>query len=137
MTDRISSERRSWNMSRIRAKDTKPELLVRSLLHRMGFRYRLHVRTLPCCPDIVLPRWRSVVFVHGCFWHRHRGCTLAYTPKTRGGFWEEKFRDNVRRDRIGQNTLLKLGWRVLIVWECEIRDLTSLQRKLKAFLRTS
>jgi DNA mismatch endonuclease, patch repair protein len=136
VTDRISSKRRSWNMSRIRGKDTKPELVVRSLLHRMGFRYRLHVRTLPCCPDIVLSRWRSIVLVHGCFWHRHRGCNLAYTPKTRGEFWKKKFRDNVRRDRNGQNALLKLGWRVLIVWECEIQDIANLQRKLKAFLRT-
>lgn len=135
MTDRISSAKRSWNMSRIRSKDTKPEILVRSLLHRMGFRYRLHVHTLPCCPDIVLPKWRSVILVHGCFWHRHRGCNQAYTPKTRSDFWKKKFRDNVRRDRSGQNSLLELGWRVHIVWECETQDIARLQRRLKVFLR--
>lgn len=134
VTDIVSKKRRSWNMSRIRAKDTKPEILVRSLLHQMGFRFRLHVRGLAGCPDIVLPRWRSLVFVHGCFWHRHATCGLAYTPKSRKAFWNKKFRDNVRRDRRAIRTLTESGWRVLVVWECEVENLPRLQNKLRIFM---
>lgn len=132
--DRISVERRSWNMSRIKAKNTKPEITVRSLLHRMGFRFRLHVRRLPGCPDIVLPRLKSVVFVHGCFWHRHRKCSFAYSPKTRKAFWKSKFEDNVRRDRRHLHDLAELGWRVLVIWECQIRDLNVIADRLGLFL---
>jgi DNA mismatch endonuclease (patch repair protein) len=117
-------------MSRIRAKNTKPELIVRSLIHRLGFRYRLHVRSLPGCPDIVLPRWKSVVFVHGCFWHRHRGCTLAYTPKSRTEFWVSKLEGNASRDRNTTKLLKKQGWKPLVVWECELRDVDKLRRRL-------
>jgi len=116
--DRISKERRSWNMSRIRSKDTKPELLVRSLLHRNGFRFRLHRRDLPGTPDIVLPKYKTVIFVHGCFWHRHRGCRFAYQPRSNRGFWAMKFRHNVARDRGVRRRLRRLGWHVVVTWEC-------------------
>jgi DNA mismatch endonuclease, patch repair protein len=129
--DSLSKKRRSWNMSRIRAKDTQPELVVRSILHKMGFRFRVHVRTLPGCPDIVLRRWRTVVLVHGCFWHRHRGCALAYTPKTRPRFWLAKFEGNVQRDRDVQRVLRGGGWKVVVVWECEISDTERLAKRLR------
>ncbi len=106
-------------MSRIRGKDTKPELRVRSQLHRMGYRFRLHRKDLPGRPDIVLPKYDTVIFVHGCFWHRHKGCRFAYTPKTRPEFWKKKFGGNIRRDRTNINLLRKQGWKVLIIWECE------------------
>lgn len=117
--DRVSKERRSWNMSRIRSKDTKPEVAVRSLLHRQGFRFRLHRRDLPGTPDIVLPKYKTVIFVHGCFWHRHPRCRYAYIPKTRSGFWEEKFAENVKRDRLMRSQLARKGWRVVVIWECQ------------------
>jgi DNA mismatch endonuclease (patch repair protein) len=122
-------------MSRIRAKNTKPELIVRSLIHRLGFRYRLHVRSLPGCPDIVLPRWKSVVFVHGCFWHRHLGCSLAYTPKSRTEFWVSKLEGNASRDRNSTKLLKKQGWKPLVVWECELRDADKLRRRLNRAIR--
>ena len=109
-------------MSRIRGKNTKPELLLRSLLHRAGFRFRLHAGKLPGRPDIVLPKYRTVVFVHGCFWHRHEGCSNATMPKTRTDFWQEKFARTVERDLQKQRELEALGWRVLTVWECELRS---------------
>ena len=118
MTDSLSKNRRSWNMSRIRGRDTKPELRVRSVLHRAGYRFRLHTRNLPGRPDIVLPKYRTVVFVHGCFWHRHEGCKFAYNPKSRKKFWEKKFRENTERDRRCARQLQRLGWRVIAIWEC-------------------
>lgn len=121
MADRISEEHRSWNMSRIRSRDTSPEKRVRSALHRAGYRFRLNVRKLPGSPDIVLPKFRTVIFVHGCFWHRHEGCRYAYTPKSRIEFWDEKFKVNVERDRIKKEQLENLGWRVRTVWECQTR----------------
>lgn len=120
--DRLSKEHRSWNMSRICGQHTSPELLVRSLLHRSGFRFRLHRRDLPGSPDIVLPRHKVVVFVHGCFWHRHPRCRSAAMPKSHPEFWRQKFRANVRRDRRNISQLIKLGWQVIIIWECETRD---------------
>ena len=120
MADRISEQRRSWNMSRIRGKDTAPELQLRSLLHRAGYRFRLHYPTLPGRPDIVLPKYQTAVFVHGCYWHRHPGCPLAATPKTRTRFWQAKFDDTVRRDQRKAAELTQLGWRVITVWECEL-----------------
>lgn len=135
MMDRISKEHRSWNMSRIRGRDTKPEKVVRSLLHRMGYRFRLHRKGLPGKPDIVLPKYRTVIFVHGCFWHRHSGCRFAYTPKSRGEFWQQKFRANRRRDHRSTAALTRLGWRVLVIWECETQGGKALavrmQRELK------
>lgn len=120
--DRLSEERRSWNMSRIRGKDTTPEKAVRSLLHRLGYRFRLHVRNLPGCPDIVLPKYKTVIFVHGCFWHRHRGCKNCTTPTNRREFWVNKLEGNAARDKKHQRALRKLGWKVLIVWECETEN---------------
>jgi DNA mismatch endonuclease, patch repair protein len=122
MVDIISKEKRSWNMSRIKSKDTKPEKIVRSLLYRMGYRFRLHITDLPGKPDIVLPKYRTVMFVHGCFWHRHKGCKYAYNPKSRIDFWEKKFEGNIERDRKQQGALKKLGWEVIVIWECQIKD---------------
>src|SRR5260370_14466037 len=113
--DTVSEKQRSWNMSRIRSKNTAPELLVRSMLHRMGFRFRIHDRSLPGCPDIVLKKWKTVVFVNGCFWHRHENCKFAYTPKTRPAFWRKKFEGNVQRDSKRIRALEALGWRVKTV----------------------
>ncbi len=132
--DRLSKEHRSWLMGRVGSKDTAPELVVRSLLHRMGYRFRLHAPDLPGKPDIVLPRHGRVVFVHGCFWHRHRGCRLATTPKTRKRFWEDKFRRNVERDLRNVRRLRRAGWGVATVWECETKDPEKLERRLARFL---
>ena len=134
--DRIPKARRSWNMSQIRGKNTKPEIQVRSLLHALGYRFTLHSPKLPGHPDIVLPKLRKIIFVHGCFWHRHSGCKFAYTPKTRINFWQEKFRQNVRRDRTTKKTLKELGWQTKIVWECETRKKKSLTPRLLKFLRS-
>lgn len=123
-------------MSRIRGKDTKPELAVRSLLHRMGYRFRLHRRDLPGSPDIVLPKFKAVVFVHGCFWHRHDGCSKAYTVKTDPeGRWRKKFEQNVERDRCVRAALKKLGWKVIVVWECKIGDPGRLRQRFRRRLR--
>ena len=132
--DRISRERRSWNMSRIRSKNTEPELVVRSLLHQLGFRFRVHVRRLPGCPDIVLPRLKTVVLVHGCFWHRHQNCPFAYSPKTRKTFWQKKFDDNIKRDGRQLRALRELGWQVLVLWECQTKDSRSLCEVITNFL---
>ena len=120
MADRISEARRSWNMSRIRGKDTGPELHLRSLLHQAGFRFRLHDRNLPGCPDIVLRKFRTVIFVHGCYWHRHPLCPNATTPSTRREFWQAKFDETVERDKRNKKELATRGWRVLTVWECDL-----------------
>ena len=130
VTDRISKEHRSWNMSRIRSKNTEPELKVRSLLHRMGYRFRLHNKNLPGKPDIVLSKYRTVIFVHGCFWHRHTDCKFAYTPKSKVEFWEAKFKRNIERHEEVTKQLEKLGWKVLTIWECE----TSAPNELKKML---
>lgn len=108
-------------MSRIKNRDTKPELIVRSLLHRKGYRFRLHRKDLPGKPDIVLPRFKKIIFVHGCFWHRHKGCRYSYKPKSRINFWQEKFSQNVKRDQEVHDALLKLGWEVHVIWECETK----------------
>lgn len=128
--DKLTPEHRSWNMSRIRSSNTKPELIVRSLLHRMGFRFRIHRKDLPGKPDIVLPKYKTVVFVHGCFWHRHEDCQYAYTPKSRVEFWEEKFKKNIERDNRNRTDLEALGWKVLVVWACELSDLEAAADKL-------
>ena len=116
------SERRSRNMSAIKSKNTKPEIAVRKLLHSMGYRFRLHRKDLPGSPDIVLPKYKTVIFVHGCFWHRHQNCKYASTPKTRQEFWNKKFNENINRDKINQENLSSKGWKIIIVWECEIKD---------------
>lgn len=135
VTDIVDKASRSRMMASIRSKNTKPEIVVRRYLHAAGFRYRLHQRSLPGCPDIVLAKYRCVVFVHGCFWHRHPGCDRAYTPKTRRAFWKKKFDDNVSRDRVQLRQLRQAGWRPLVIWECQVsavRYLKHLARKIKA-----
>ncbi|MBR4491736.1 MAG: DNA mismatch endonuclease Vsr [Bacteroidales bacterium] len=117
--DSLTKEHRSWNMSRIRSANTKPEMLVRSYLHRNGFRFRLHVKNLPGHPDIVLPRYKTVVEVRGCFWHRHPGCKATTSPSSNTEFWEEKFKRNVERDKQHAEELKVLGWNLIVVWECE------------------
>ena len=117
-------------MAAIRCKDTSPELRVRRLLHHLGYRFRLHRRDLPGSPDIVLPKHRTVVFVHGCFWHRHPGCRYTTTPKTSADFWTNKFEQNIRRDHHQQQQLREMGWSVMVIWECELRDLQSLKTRL-------
>jgi DNA mismatch endonuclease, patch repair protein len=131
MVDRLSPERRSWNMSRIRGRNTRPERFVRSLLHRMGFRFRIGTRKLPGNPDIVLAKYKAVILVHGCFWHRHHGCKFAYTPKSRIDFWERKFQGTVSRDKRTEVLLREAGWRVIVVWECEIADPSRLRERLQ------
>ena len=133
MSDVHSPEQRSFNMSRIRSADTQPEKKVRSILHKAGFRYRLHVKDLPGKPDIVLPKYRTVIFVHGCFWHRHEGCKFAYNPKSRIDFWQKKFRDNVERDLRNAKALDELGWKRLVIWECETKNLEKLSADLVSF----
>jgi len=120
MVDTISKEHRSWVMSRIRGKNTRPERLLRSLLHRAGYRFRLHDPKLPGRPDIVLKKYRAAVFVHGCYWHRHPGCPKATIPSTRPEFWASKFEGTVERDRRTAKELESVGWRVITVWECEL-----------------
>jgi DNA mismatch endonuclease (patch repair protein) len=121
-------------MSRIRSRDTAPEKAVRSLLHRLGFRFRLHPQRLPGKPDIVLTRHRTAVFVHGCFWHRHPGCRCATTPGTRTAWWLAKFARNVARDTAVRSALRAAGWRVVVVWECELRDPARLATRFKRLL---
>ena len=134
MADTISKAQRSALMARIRGKDTKPEVFVRSALHRAGFRFRLYARGLPGRPDIVLPRHGVVIFVHGCFWHRH-GCALASEPATRRRFWQAKFEANMARDRRNARALRELGWRVLTVWECTLRTKTGRERAIATLVR--
>ena len=124
-------------MARIQGRDTVPEVVVRRTAHRLGFRFRLYRKDLPGRPDLVFPRYRSVVFVHGCFWHRHGGCRFAYTPRSRVRFWTEKFRQNVARDHRTEDALRSLGWRVLVIWECETRDDGVVADLLKQFLRAA
>lgn len=122
MADFLTSAERSERMSRIRGKDTRPELALRKVLHSLGLRYRLHGVSLIGKPDLVFPRYRTVIFVHGCFWHRHAGCSIATTPKTNTSFWIEKFNKNVNRDTRVISELENLGWKVIIVWECELNS---------------
>lgn len=131
--DTISSEERSALMSRIRSKNTLPELVVRSLLHRMGYRFRIHQRDLPGAPDIVLPRHKKIVLVHGCFWHGHF-CRLASKPKSNSEYWSEKILRNKARDERNLKALEAAGWKVLELWECEIRKFDGLEIRLAKFL---
>lgn len=135
MVDRLTTDERSRNMSRIRGKNTKPEIVVRRILRGLGVGYRLHVRDLPGRPDIVMAGRRRIIEVRGCFWHRHLGCRFAYTPKTRLEFWQAKFDANVARDRRNEDVLIQAGWRVLTVWECETSDATVLRDRISAFVR--
>jgi DNA mismatch endonuclease (patch repair protein) len=133
MTDRISAAQRSAQMSRIQGTNTKPELFVRRILYRSGYRYRLHVASLPGRPDVVFKSRRKVVFVHGCFWHQHSGCTDASLPKSRARFWRRKLRRNAQRDEEQRRALVASDWKVLVVWECELAN-PSLSRRLIRFL---
>lgn len=138
MVDRLTSEHRSWNMSRIRSSGTKPEVEVRRILHSLGLRFRLNTGLkMVGKPDVVLPKHRTVVFVHGCFWHRHRGCLGATMPATRTEFWEEKFRRNCARDRKVRRELTAQGWRVVTVWSCELKNEDKLRRRLARWVNAS
>lgn len=137
MSDIFERAKRSEIMSRIRGRDTKPELVVRRIAHRLGFRFRLHRRDLPGSPDIVFPRYRAIIMVHGCFWHRHSGCKYAYTPKTRVQFWRKKFEGNVVRDRRNELALSERGWRTMVIWECESKDHQAVAERIESFLRKS
>lgn len=132
--DKLTPAERSSNMSRIRGKDTRPELIVRKLCHSLGYRFRLHRRDLPGRPDLVFAKHRKIIFVHGCFWHRHTDCKYAYTPKSNTGFWGKKFMTNILRDKLTLSSLEEDGWKVLIIWECETRDINSLTIKIQNFL---
>ncbi|HEX6982896.1 MAG TPA: very short patch repair endonuclease [Balneolaceae bacterium] len=122
MADVHEPEVRSYNMSQVKGKDTKPEMLVRKFLHSNGFRYRLHVKDLPGKPDLVLPKYNSVIFVHGCFWHVHEGCKYFKLPQTRTEFWREKLYGNKERDEKNIQKLKEDGWNVIVVWECELKS---------------
>lgn len=136
MTDTLDPDQRSNRMSRIRGKDTGPEMVVRRITHGMGYRYRLHVKDLPGCPDLVFRKRRRVIFVHGCFWHRHPdpSCKLARLPKSRLDFWLPKLERNAERDRENIWKLKLMGWDVLVIWECQLKDQTSLRERIRAFL---
>ncbi len=130
------SPQRSALMARIRAKDTKPEMIVRRLLHRHGYRYRLHAKDLPGTPDIVFRRRRKAVFVHGCFWHQHKGCKSASVPKTRVAYWKPKLARNRERDTASLAALVKMGWKAIVVWECQTRNPEIMLRRLVRFLES-
>ena len=134
MTDVFSKKKRSWIMGRVKGRDTKPEILVRSIVHRMGYRFRIHRRELPGNPDIVLPRHRKVIFVHGCFWHGHRRCPRSERPSSNKSFWNTKLDKNVERDERLRRVLRRMGWKVFVVWECETRAPDKVLRKLGRFL---
>lgn len=132
--DTLTTAERSEIMGRVRSKNTRPEIAVRRLLHGMGYRFRLHRSDLPGKPDIVFPGRRVAVFVHGCFWHRHAGCPSTRTPKSRVSFWTDKFNNNTRRDRAARRALRSAGWRVLVVWECQIANVERLVCRIRRFM---
>jgi DNA mismatch endonuclease, patch repair protein len=135
--DRLTAERRSANMRQIRGKNTTPELALRSLLHRLGYRFRLHRKDLPGKPDLVFPSRRKVIFVHGCFWHQHPECREGRVPGSRRDYWEPKLLRNQLRDTDAQASLKNLGWQCLVIWECELEDTTAVLKTVKRFLRTA
>ena len=135
MADVLTHKQRAYCMSRIRGKDTKPEIIVRRMVHSLGYRYRLHVRTLPGCPDIVLARYKKVIFVHGCFWHRHNCKYGRVRPATRKKFWEAKLNGNKERDKRIRRELRKKGWAVMTVWECQTSEAEKLKDCILKFLR--
>lgn len=134
MTDVFTKEKRSRIMSRVKGRDTKPEILVRSLVHRMGFRFRIHRGDLPGKPDMVLPRHGKIIFVHGCFWHGHKGCPRSKRPTTNMDFWNKKLDMNIKRDKVFQGKLRSRGWKVLVIWQCETQRPEKLLRKFERFL---
>ncbi len=137
MTDKISPEGRSAIMRAIRSKDTKPEMVVRRIAHNLGYRFRLHYKNLPGKPDIVFPKWRSVIFVHGCFWHQHpdKNCINSRKPKSNSGYWQTKLSRNHARDTQNEAALQLQDWRVLVIWECQTKDRQVLEQKLLSFLK--
>jgi DNA mismatch endonuclease (patch repair protein) len=134
MADTFTPEKRSEIMSRIGRKDTGPEMRVRRLLHALGYRFRLHRKDLPGKPDVVLPRYRKVILVHGCFWHSHPDCPRAALPTTNEQFWRTKIGKNVARDALAREQLHEQGWDVLVLWQCELKGVDALARQLQAFL---
>lgn len=122
LMDIVSREKRSAMMAGIGSRNTRPELAVRRAAHRLGLRFRLHRRDLPGSPDLVFPKWRTALFVHGCYWHRHSGCSLSYTPKSNVEFWLNKFQINVNRDKRTKQELENMGWQVVVIWECETKN---------------
>jgi DNA mismatch endonuclease, patch repair protein len=130
MTDHLSAQKRSWNMGRIKAKHTNPEIAVRSMLHKMGYRFKLHNEKLMGKPDIVLPKYKTVIFVHGCFWHRHNNCSRSTFPKSNKEYWNKKFSMNKTRFAKVKDCLEKQGWVVVVVWECEIKNQEELKHRL-------
>jgi len=134
VSDTLSVLERSRLMSRIHSKDTQPEMIVRRIAHKDGYRYRLHVGDLPGKPDLVFPSRRKVIFVHGCFWHGHDGCALAHQPQSNQEFWLAKLKGNKLRDSSALEQLAILGWKALVIWECELKDADAVQRKIRSFL---
>jgi len=134
VTDKLSKERRSANMRAVKGRDTKPEMIVRRLAHRLGYRFRLHRRDLPGKPDIAFPSRQKAIFVHGCFWHQHKGCRRATVPASNRAFWHRKLARNVERDAEQLAAIRKRGWRALVIWECEIRNERRLVAKMERFL---
>lgn len=137
MADTVSKEQRSLNMSLIRSKETKPEVFVRSVLHRLGFRFRKNVKNLSGKPDIVLPKYKTVIFVHGCFWHQHKGCKRATIPKSNIDYWIPKLKGNIERDAQHKADLEIHGWIVAVIWECETKKTDELIEKLKNILKSN
>jgi DNA mismatch endonuclease, patch repair protein len=134
VVDSLSPKERSEIMARVRSKDTRPEMRVRKLAFALGYRYRLHDRKLPGCPDLVFGPRRKVIFVHGCFWHRHAKCALSRLPKSRLDFWIPKLEGNKLRDQRNRRALARRGWKVLTIWECQLRDWERLNDKIRRFL---
>ena len=135
--DTLTKEKRRWNMSKIRSKNTKPEITVRSKLHKAGYRFRLHVKGLPGKPDIVLPKYNTIIFINGCFWHRHKGCKYAYKPKTRVDFWNQKLNRNIKRQGEVLKELRDLEWKVLVIWECEVGNEKLIRDRFKLIKKKS
>jgi DNA mismatch endonuclease (patch repair protein) len=128
-------QRLHYKMSRIKSRETSPEIIVRSVLHQLGYRFRKHVKKLPGKPDIVLPKYKTVIFVHGCFWHQHHGCPKCKVPKSNIQFWTEKLNGNIERDRLHHSSLVAAGWRVLVIWECETKNRQQLQERLLQMIK--
>lgn len=133
--DVFDKDKRSRVMAKVKNKNTKPELLVRSLLHRMGYRFRIHRKDIPGKPDITLPKYKAVIFVHGCFWHGHEGCPNAKRPQSNLEFWDEKLNENIDRDKKTICELERMGWRVLVIWTCEINDVDTLSQRIENFMK--
>ena len=136
MMDVFTKKKRSWIMSRVAGRNTQPEIIVRKRIHRMGYRFRLYEKKLPGNPDIVLPRHKKVIFVHGCFWHQHKNCGRSKRPSTNKEFWDKKLDRTIERDRKNKRLLKELGWCVLTVWQCQTHDIKSLDQQLSKFLNT-